>query len=208
MLDIHPKLKPAVGTVIVLHGWGANSHDVELLAEALRLPSFRYIIPEGRYDVPGTGGRGKGWYSLPLDAKSEKERQTSKKQLFNILDDLDRKGTSADTVVFLGFSQGASMGLDVMLDYKKPIAGVVSLSGFLLDSDKIRKRSNLPAEIPVFAGHGTLDPLIPLDQGKSSIMSLKTVGFEVEWHEYPAEHRVVIEELEDVRKFLAKLFNF
>lgn len=193
---------------MVLHGWGANCRDVELLAEALRIPNLRYIIPEGQYDVPGTGGRGKGWYSLPLDEKSKIERMESRKQLFRILDELEKKGTYTDKIVLMGFSQGASMSLDVLLNYRKSIAAVISLSGFLLDADKIRQRSNLPTKIPIFAAHGTLDPLIPLEQGKSSIMTLKDVGFNIEWHEYPVDHRVVIEEIEHVRQFLNRLFPF
>ena len=206
MLDIPPKLKPEAGTVIVLHGWGANSRDVELLAEALRIPSIRYIIPEGKYDVPGTGGRGRGWYSLPPDEKAKVEMVESRKQIFKILDDLEGSGTPANKIVLMGFSQGGSMSLDVLLNYRKSIAGVISLSGFLLDSDGIKKRSKLPLEIPIFAGHGTYDPLIPIDHGKSSIMALKERGFEVEWHEYPTDHRVVIEEIEHVRQFLHKIF--
>jgi len=206
MLDIPPKVKPATGTVMVLHGWGANCHDVELLAEALRIPSLRYVLPEGQYDVPGTAGQGKGWFSLPLDNKSKIERLKSREQIFEILKKLEKENIPASKIALMGFSQGGSMSLDVLLNYGKPVAGAISLSGFLLDSDTIKKRSNLPTGSPIFAGHGTLDPTIPINHGRLSIKTLEEVGFDVEWHEYPADHRVVIEEIEHVRQFLHRLF--
>lgn len=202
---------------MVLHGWGGNGRDVELLAHALRIANLRYIIPEGEYDVPGTGGLGKGWYSLPLDEKAHRERISSRKKICKILDNLTEAGTPADRVVMMGFSQGASMSLDVALNYravgggndsgrKQRIAGVVSLSGFLLDAEEIPRRTDLDTDIPIFAGHGTFDPLIPLQEAKASIMSLTKAGFSVEFKEYPFDHRVGIEELEDVRAFLTRLF--
>lgn len=218
MIDLPPKLPPARGTVILLHGWGGNSRDAELLAEALRIPNLRYLIPEGAYDVPGTEGRGKGWYSLPLDEKAQRERAKSRQQLFGVLRDLEKTGTPPGNIVLMGFSQGASMSLDVALNYpsanppdgqgeKKWVAGVISLSGFLLDGHDLLTRRDVRTDIPIFAAHGTFDPLIPLDQGKQSIMTLKKAGFQVEWKEYEADHRVVIEELEDIRKFLSRVFS-
>ncbi|MEE9167807.1 MAG: hypothetical protein V3U24_10170 [Candidatus Neomarinimicrobiota bacterium] len=217
MLDIPAKVTPGVGTVIVLHGWGASSRDVELLAEALRLPKVRYLIPQGEFDVPGTGDRGKAWYSLPPDENSQRERAHSRKKLMEILTDLETEGTPPGKVVFMGFSQGASMSFDVALNYssgeassvKKSsggVAAVISLSGFLLDAETMKHRKNLPTRMRVFAGHGRVDSLIPLEVGKSSILVLRELGFDVEWKEYDADHRVVIDELEDVRRFLAKVF--
>ena len=206
MLDISPKQGPARGVVMMLHGWGSTSRDVELLAEALRMPNFRYLIPEGRVEIPGTGGVGKGWYSLPFDENSARERTESRNRLFRIVTDLEKADTPANNIILMGFSQGGSMSLDVALNYHTPVAGVVSLSGFLLDAEEIKERKNLHTSVPIFAAHGTLDLMIPIEQGKSTIVSLRDVGFNVEWHEYEADHRVVMEEIEDVREFLSRLF--
>ncbi|MFQ6673154.1 MAG: alpha/beta hydrolase [Fidelibacterota bacterium] len=221
MLVIPAAQPPETGVAIILHGWGANSRDVEPLTGALRMPTLRYLIPEGRFEVPGTGGQERGWYTFPLTERSNEERLESRQELFGILDNLGHEGTPPDKVVLMGFSQGGSMSLDVALNYhpgrepsgpenpvapgEQRVAGVISLSGFLLDSDSLEHRGSLPAGIPVFAGHGTLDPIVPLEQGKATIMTLADLGFEVEWHEYTAGHHVVAEEVEDVRRFLKQV---
>lgn len=211
MIDIPPPRPPAKGTVVLLHGWGANSLDVEPLAQSLRLSRIRYLIPEGRVEVPGTGGRGKGWFTFPVSDRSEHERQESMKQVSSILDSLSESGTPAEQTVLMGFSQGASLCLDVAFDYPKSVAGIISLSGFVIPQlqDRIRRvnTDSLPLHIPLFAGHGKLDPIVPMEMGKSSFDVLREKGFEVQWHEYDAGHHVVVEELEDIRAFLSGLFS-
>jgi phospholipase/carboxylesterase len=54
------------------------------------------------------------------------------------------------------------------------------------------------AKIPVFMAHGTMDPVIPMQQGKNSADQLKQAGYSVDWHEYPMEHAVSLEEIEDI----------
>ncbi|MFQ6615619.1 MAG: alpha/beta hydrolase [Fidelibacterota bacterium] len=209
MIDIPPAQPPAKGTVLVLHGWGANSADVEPLARSLRLPRMRYVIPEARVEVPGTGGVGKGWFTFPVSERSEEERQESIRQVFDLLDTLSESGSPPERTVLMGFSQGASLCLDVAFAYAQPVAGIVSLSGFVIDAGKIREADSdgLPLQVPIFAGQGRLDAIVPLEMGKSSFIALREKGFKVEWHEYDSGHHVVVEELEDVRSFLTRLFS-
>lgn len=211
MIDIPPAQFPAVGTVIVLHGWGANGRDVEPLALSLRLARIRYVIPEGQVDVPGTGGMGKGWFTFPVAESSEDERDDSIRQISHLVDTLDGSGTPPEQIVLMGFSQGASLCLDVAFAYPRTVAGIISLSGFVVPllRDRIRRAGaeSLPLKIPIFAGQGKMDAIVPLETGKSSFEALIEKGFNVEWHEYDAGHHVVVEELEDVRAFISRVFS-
>ena len=76
---------------------------------------------------------------------------------------------------------------------------------FFLDQESLKQKDNLITETPIFAGHGTYDNLVPLHLAKESILSLNDAGFTVEWHEYPCEHRITVEELQDIRVFLEKV---
>ncbi|MFQ6675189.1 MAG: alpha/beta hydrolase, partial [Fidelibacterota bacterium] len=140
---------------------------------------------------------------------SEAERQESIRQICGVLDTLAGSGTPPERTVLMGFSQGASLCFDVALAYAGRVAGIVSLSGFVIDSEGIRRPNpdRLLRDIPVFAGHGRLDAIVPLEMGKSSFNTLRKKGFKVEWHEYDAGHHVVVEELEDIRAFLSGLFS-
>ena len=200
------KTEPCAGAIVILHGWGANCRDLVSLADSLTTNGFRFLFPEGPFDVPGTSGEGKGWFAFPPTESFETERQKSRSEIFQILDDLKREGVPSDRIFLIGFSQGASMCLDVALNYKHRVAGVAVLSGFLMDQEILPDRNDLPISLPIFWGHGLYDPLIPIKLGKQSRHALVDAGFHVEWHEYPMAHQIVPEELEDVRQFLDELF--
>lgn len=58
---------------------------------------------------------------------------------------------------------------------------------------------------PVFLGHGSADPLVPLELGKMTRDILKGKGVEVEFNEYPMAHSACQQELEHVKAFLARV---
>lgn len=201
------ELPPAGGgaankALLVLHGWGANQHDLVPLAQSLKLTDFHCFFPDAPYDVPGTGGTGKGWFTFPLTKSSERERVASREILMSHLDEIKRKGFHPDEIVLLGFSQGAGMCLDVMLHWDEKVAAVVALSGFLMDENKAKGRDELAKEVPIFAAHGLYDPILPFQKSKESLHVLKEAGFDLTWREYPMAHQIVPDEIDDIREFL------
>jgi phospholipase/carboxylesterase len=82
---------------------------------------------------------------------------------------------------------------------------VISLSGVLraLRPDELAPAEKLRG-FPVFAAHGTQDPMVPIALGRSIRDELNRVGAALEWREYPTGHMVVPEELADARSWLAK----
>jgi phospholipase/carboxylesterase len=205
MYDISPQTLPPDGAIILLHGWGANGKDLLPLAEALRLPRLRYVALEGKIDAPMTGGYGKGWFMFPPTESATEEIKSSRRQIMAAIDRLIDEGISAEKIVLMGFSQGGSMALNILVNSQKKVGAVVVMSGFFLDQEALKQKDNLITETPIFAGHGTHDNLVPLHLAKESILSLNDAGFVVEWHEYPCEHRIMVEELQDIRAFLEKV---
>jgi phospholipase/carboxylesterase len=57
-------------------------------------------------------------------------------------------------------------------------------------------------ELPIFMAHGSFDPVLPIEFGKTSRAALQSAGFNVEWHEYPMGHAVCAEEISAVRRWL------
>lgn len=58
---------------------------------------------------------------------------------------------------------------------------------------------------PVFLGHGSSDPLVPIELGEMSKDMLEAKGVNVEFHKYPMAHSACPEELQDVAAFLARV---
>jgi len=202
LIELPPKEGPAKVALIVLHGWGANQHDLVPFVQSLRLKGTQTFFPDGLFDVPGTGGLGKGWFSFPLNKDSEQERIESRELLISLVKDVCAKGFAFKEIVLLGFSQGAGMCLDIMLHLENPIGAVVALSGFLMEGEDVKRRENMPIESPIFAAHGLYDPILPLHRSKESLHLLKEIGFSLTWREYPIAHEISQDEARDVRQFL------
>jgi phospholipase/carboxylesterase len=67
----------------------------------------------------------------------------------------------------------------------------------------------LPAEkspenksIPIFMAHGVFDPVVPLVMGAGSMTFLIGLGYAVDWRQYPMQHSVCPQEIDDIGAWL------
>ena len=63
------------------------------------------------------------------------------------------------------------------------------------------------ADVPVFLAHGRHDGIVPLARGTASRDALQALGLQPEWHEYPMEHSVCLEEVRDLQAWLRKVLG-
>ena len=81
-----------------------------------------------------------------------------------------------------------------------------ALSGYLpLASATAAERHAANQDTPIFLGHGTRDGMVPLGRATASRDALSALGNPVEWHEYPMEHSVCMEEIADLNGFLLRV---
>ena len=55
--------------------------------------------------------------------------------------------------------------------------------------------------------HGARDPVIALHRAVASKYALEALGYKVEWHQYPMEHSMALEEIRDVRAWLGNFLD-
>ncbi len=115
---------------------------------------------------------------------------------------------AADQIVLAGFSQGGALALHTALRYEEKLAGVMVLSAGLLFADKLEPEA-APANrrTPLFLAHGTFDQVVSAMVGKRTRHFLEHLGYEVEWHEYPMQHNVSVEEIQDIGRFLTRVLS-
>ncbi len=182
----------------LLHGWGANYHDLASLAPMFDFPNCQFLFPNAPYAHPQVAG-GRAWYALDNNNEGIEE---SLEQFYNWLISLeDKTKLPLNKTVVGGFSQGGAMSLDIGLQL--PVAGVCSLSGYLHFEPKA-DRNPFP---PTIICHGTEDPVVPVEAAKDAKQKLEKVGVQVEYHEYNMAHQVIPAEVNDVRKFVASLWE-
>jgi predicted esterase len=90
---------------------------------------------------------------------------------FELLDDLRAKNFPAEQITLGGFSQGCLMAIDVGLRYPHRLAGIVGISGWVFEIEKLLERNFRPSRRSNVARHARpFDPIIPFDpvRGKSN----------------------------------------
>jgi len=180
--------------LVLLHGRGADEHDLLPLAERLGVPDRVAAL---RGPVPWQGGR--AWAAPTPNPLGDTDLVPAAEA---VLAWLDRAAAGARRVRLLGFSQGAAVVLELLRSAPNRFASAVVLSGFVpgtAPSEALARRRP-----PVFSGHGAIDPVIP-----ASALGPTRAWLEahtaLEAHEYPMlGHGVSDEELADVAAFLAR----
>ena len=204
-------------SVIWMHGLGADGHDFEPIVPYLGLPPglpLRFIFPHAlRRPITINGGAVmRAWYDIIEISTSKGQDEAgichSAEKIYELIDQEIERGIPASRIVLAGFSQGGAMALYVGLRYPQTLAGIMVLSAYLLFSEKLSAElSDFNAATPVFIGHGTQDPMVPISLGEAVRATLKDGEWPVEWHQYPIPHSVSEPEIADIGRWLHSRFS-
>ncbi len=189
---------PARGTVIWLHGLGADGHDFEPLVrqwDLVERHAVRFVLPHAPpRPVTINGGMVmRAWYDIHdvdfVHHEDEAGIRRSQHQLELLIAAETGHGVPADRIVLAGFSQGGAIALQAGLRHDRPLAGILALSTYLpLASTLDAEMNPLQCATPIRMDHGERDPLVPLALARQSAQYLSERGFEVEFHTYDMEH--------------------
>lgn len=202
-------------TVIWMHGLGADGNDFAPMVPELRLgsaPAIRFVFPHAPM-IPVTINNGyvmRAWYDISYGDLEGKSRQADEKGVRASQAEIEKliarevgRGIRANKIVIAGFSQGGAIALHTGLRHAAPLAGIMALSTYL------PAPHTLPAEaaaanrdIALFYAHGSDDQVIPIAMAETSRQTLNAAGYAVDWHEYPMQHSVCLEEIRDISAWL------
>jgi phospholipase/carboxylesterase len=198
ILDKNPLL-------LLLHGYGSNEED--LFSFASELPEEYYVISARAPFDMGFGSY--AWYAINFDADENKfsdipQAQQSRDIIANFIDELIANYPIDSTnVSLIGFSQGTILSYAVALSYPEKIQRVVAMSGYLnLDMVNPNFNTNNLSNLKIFASHGTVDQVIPIDWARKAAPILSQLGVEVLYKEYPVGHGVAPQNFYDFKNWL------
>ncbi|MDI1317836.1 alpha/beta fold hydrolase [Flavobacterium sp.] len=201
-----PKLKLDKNPLLLLlHGYGSNEED--LFSFATELPEEYYVISaRAPYDM--TYGS-YAWYAINFDADENKfsdigQAQQSRDLIANFIDELVATyAIDSNNVTLIGFSQGSILGYAVALSYPQKVQRLVAMSGYLNTEIAVDDfAANDLTMLKIFASHGTVDQVIPVDWARKSIPVLKELGISVVYKEYPVGHGVAPQNFFDFKNWL------
>jgi phospholipase/carboxylesterase len=197
--------------VIWLHGLGADGHDFEPIVPELvdrAWPALRFVFPHAPVrPVTVNGGMPmRAWYDITgmeiAQKQDEAGMRASIAQLEELIEREIGRSVSSENIVLAGFSQGGAIALAGGVRHAARLGGIVALSTYLPIAEKTEaEAASANREIPIFMGHGTVDPIVPHRLGELSREHLQRLGYAIEWHSYPMGHQVCAEEIADLRRW-------
>ncbi len=200
ILDKNPVL-------LLLHGYGSN--EAALFSFATELPDNYYInSPRAPYDLQYGSY---AWYAINFDADQNKfsdneQAKISRDKIAGFIDELVANyPIDANDVNLIGFSQGSILSYAVALSYPEKINKVVAMSGYLnLEIVAEDYLKNNLSKLKIFASHGTVDQVIPVDWARKTPGILEKLGVAITYKEYPVGHGVAPQNFYDFKNWLAE----
>ena len=212
---LHPD-SPATSAVIWLHGLGADGFDFVPIVPELELPKnhgLRFVFPHAPVrPVTLNGGMPmRAWYDILSLTRGGLQDEAGVRDSARIVErfiqsELDA-GIAASRIVLAGFSQGGAIALHAGLRYPQRLGGLLPLSTYLPLHEKLAAEASAAnRDVPILMCHGTFDSRLPYALGDTSRKELEKLGYRVEWREYPMDHQVCLEEIEEIGAWLRKTF--
>ena len=209
------------GSVIWLHGLGADGHDFEPIVPQLNLAKglkLRFVFPHAPVrPVTLNGGMAmRAWFDIfSLDRNGPVDEdgiRTSAALLRDLIEREHARGVSYANIVVAGFSQGGAIALELGLRFPGKLAGLLALSTYLpqhktLKSEIASRDGGQAKDLPIFMAHGRADQVLPLELGRASRDLLESFGYSVEWVEYEMQHAVCAQEIADIARWLSACFK-
>jgi phospholipase/carboxylesterase len=201
--------------IVWLHGLGADGNDFVPIVNEMRLPataSIRFVFPHApvRPVTINNGMRMRAWYDIAAGNLTNRADldgiRSSQAQLEALIAREKARGIDAARIVLAGFSQGGVIALHTGLRHAERLAGIVALSTYVVTPEALGADvASANLTVPIFMAHGTYDPVVRFEWGDASRRALEAAGCRVEWHAYPMQHSVVMEEIDAIGAFLGRV---
>ncbi len=205
--------------VILFHGFGADANDLASLSQVLKgVPGTTWIFPNGHQKVElGPHMEGRAWFPISLSKLeaaqasgepfdlSELQPPGLKKARDMVLEMIKALDVPMSRVTLGGFSQGAMLATEVTLRSKEKPAGLVLLSGALVNASEWKVMAKEMPGFKYYQSHGNRDTVLKHE----GALKLNTLFSESAWngklHTFNGGHEIPFEVISQVDNFLRKL---
>jgi phospholipase/carboxylesterase len=196
------KRGPETPLVVLLHGLGADEHDLIDIAKSLP-PSFAYASV--RAPLAHAAG-GYTWFTDRGVARPVAASLRSSIAWFrDWIDGPACASYNRERTYLLGFSAGMIMAAALVLDDPERFAGCVLLSGIVAFDAGVSTSPERLRGVPVFYGYGDEDRVVP------SELALRTGRYfreksasDLTERSYPHAHSISSAEIADIRQWLSE----
>jgi phospholipase/carboxylesterase len=190
--------------VVMLHGFGASSADLVPLAGELDPERrFTWYFPQAPYTIRYAGAAlGTAWFPR----SEEQIADAVGGSYFHALEEMDPEGLRlagaevgeliealghrVGSVILGGFSQGAMVAVETMVQSPERPRDLLLFSGSLIAAERWQRGLAGGPSFRFFQSHGTADAILPIEGGRRLNEVLKTAGGESELVVFDGGHGI------------------
>jgi len=197
-------------TLVLLHGYGSRAEDWLQFEDKWQLPpGTRRLYPQ----APWRGfGSHRGWWWLNLEGYVMRGQQLPDmsasnpggiKIASNLVRDLIKD--EKQPLILGGFSQGAMTSAEIAFQTDQELAGLVLLSGTVVNEAGWAEHFAGRRHLPIFIAHGRQDRTLSFAIMERFQARLKAVGMDVTWYPFEGGHGIPDEVIQQVNSFVVRL---
>jgi phospholipase/carboxylesterase len=113
----------------------------------------------------------------------------------------------SERIYLAGVCEGAAMAYRLGLLFPEKFAGVISLNGAMPRRGGPLLRLPEVRQLRVFIGHGIANAVVPLGTAREDFLLLYTAGLAVRMNTYAATHRLHLDMLRDINRWVIDHVN-
>jgi phospholipase/carboxylesterase len=189
--DVRPARGEPRGALVMHHGRGTDAQDLLPVIDALDPEGALVgVTPQGPLQLPPGGWH---WYAVARVGYPDPDTFWRSYGLLAEFHDAlpEALGVPWERTIIGGFSQGTVMAYALGLGEGRPApAGILALSGFIPTVEGYEPHLEDRTGLPVAIGHGSLDPVIPVEFAHRARELLSSAGLPLLYRESPVPHTV------------------
>ena len=185
--------------IVFIHGWKGNKNSFKSLASIINIKNTKWFFPQAPYKT-NEGIDAYSWSFQNTDGTYEVKNTVELLNRFlkeNVLNAIDSKN-----VFFIGFSQGATVCYDFILQLEYSWGGVFPVAGFKRDQKKVFTVHPSQIETPIIIGHGLKDEVIPIESSENIYKELKQNNCNVSFEKFNGGHKISINYLKKIQNII------
>jgi phospholipase/carboxylesterase len=190
--------------LVFFHGQGGSEEQILRLAPQMSRRNYICIGLRGpqALGLRADGRTGYGW-------GSEGQFDTLLEDyVFRAVEQTRRQyHVHSERIYLAGFCEGASIAYRLGLNYPNKFGGLISLNGAMARYGRSLLRLPDVRGMRVLIGHGIANAIVPLEYARADARLLYTAGLSVRLHTYPATHRLHLDMLRDVNRWIMEQCN-
>ena len=191
--------------IIGLHGWTGDEHVFEPVAKMMNIDDAQWFFPRAPYKADS--GKGYSWFSGTDETGWDIEK--TRVGIHQLLADVRSNGFSPKNIFLIGFSQGASLAMEIALRLPFAIGGIVPIAGFIKFRDTLSNEATKESKAtPVLLLHGNQDEIIHVIASEKAHDFFKERGNPVYFKRYDGGHKIPNRTGPIVKSFILDSFNF